>query len=126
MQNMYYKVRFDTFRKQRRALSAELHSLEQQRKWHEEREALRALKRDREAGMRAAMEAKRRREAEENAARLEDSRRRLVQSQELLKRLIREKEERSENARREAERYVLFIHFIHSLFTTHMHTYNGT
>jgi hypothetical protein len=43
-------------------------------------------------------------ESETNGAKLDEARSRFVQSQELLKKLIGEKEERSRNAKDEAER----------------------
>ena len=50
------------------------------------------------------MEEKRRREGEDCAARLEEARQRFRRSQERLKGLIREKEEKRDTAKRERDR----------------------
>ena len=54
--------------------------------------------------LRAALEEKRRREGEDCAARLEEARQRFRRSQERLKGLIREKEEKRDTAKRERDR----------------------
>ena len=52
------------------------------------------------------MEEKHRREAEDCVARLEEARQRFTRSQEHLKNLIREKEEKRDSLKREREKYV--------------------
>ena len=91
--------------KQRSALCAELQSARRHEDWRREHERRDAAKREREEALRAALEEKRRRESEDCAARLEEARERFRRSQERLKNLIREKDEKRDTLKRERERY---------------------
>ena len=89
---------------QHRARSAEKKAHEQHQVWHRERERLKQDKVRKEQQLRRYLAGKRQREAEDNEQRLNEARKRFLQSQELLRRLISEKEERTRAGMEEAHR----------------------